>query len=220
LGSGLRARTRESAQALCALCRLGARSWRVILQIEPKAGRCLGRTLDALLTYGRGGSYNEQARSRRDPQFIVVDIAGATCDFSNLSTIDPLSYGWFVETDAQLDAQQCARKPRFCRGTVLARVLHMPRAAPGRAWGRPRRLLLGALFDVENPMKVSETPCGATFTTGVAFGWHPACRRHCRPALSRLRVPDRLHGHRPSVRPRLRSRGGNRTRQRGSRGRA
>jgi hypothetical protein len=52
-----------------------------------------------------------------------------------------------------------------------------------RAGARPRRTLLGALFDVINPMKVSESPCGATFTTGVTLGWHPACRRHRRPAF-------------------------------------
>jgi len=81
-------------------------------------------------------------------------------------------------------------------------------------------LLLGALFDVKNPMKVSESPCGAAFTTGAALGWHLARRGHRRPAASRLRVPDRLHGHRPDTRPRPRPRGGHRTRQRGSRGRA
>jgi len=81
-------------------------------------------------------------------------------------------------------------------------------------------LLLGALFDVKNPMKVGESPCGAPFTTAATLGWQPARRRHRRPAVSRLQVPDRLHGHRPATRPRLRSRGGHRTRHRGSRGRA
>jgi hypothetical protein len=67
----------------------------------------------------------------------------------------------FVPGDVQRIARSCPRKQAFARGERLARVLHKAPAATGEPRSRPRTSLLGAIFDVENPMKVSgASPAG------------------------------------------------------------